>query len=183
MEENKTLTSQQEAQDAVEAKVVDVKEKAEALKEDVRRDFNEAEAKAKIDAEAAQKRFEAAKALAIADANEAEAKAKADWKHAASEAEEKFDQYSRQAGARLGHYASVLDAQAKENDDEFDDQFNDFASEARDRMGDLRERAVSQVSDFANEMQTDPKQAFLDAAKAGLMIIGLIALIKGLFRR
>ncbi len=110
-------------------------------------------------------------------------KARAEFQQAGEQARQKLDRMSRNAGRSLEEFNDRLNAEVQEAGKEIDADSDSFVKKAEERFNDFRASADQTIDSFANEMQQDPKKALIDGLKAGLMIIGAIALIKGLFRK
>ncbi len=178
MEENKQNVTDVKPETEENKPQSDLEAKAAELKEDAIRDFDAASEKAREQGE----KFKAEASEIKEQAKETAATLQADWKHAAKEADANFREKSAQAGTFLKEQATKLDDLDTKGFDQAGSQFEEFASQAGDKVNDLKQKAAEKIDDFADQLQKDPKEAMIEAAKAGLMFIGAIALLKGIFK-
>ncbi len=185
MEENKLVQNDTEvkADAPVGNKVDEVEKRAEAkmkaLHEKLMEDQKKAEAQArdelahqKAELEQAHKELEQLRTAA-----------REETKKADDEMESRFVSDSKKEGAQLAKAAKEFDGRLNQFNTQFDQKAEDFSRKAEDHFNAVRQGAMNTIDDFADEMQQDPKQALIEAGKMALMIIGAIALLKGIFRR
>lgn len=185
MEENKPVQNDAEvkADAPVENKIDEAQERAEAkmkaLHEKLIEDQKKAEARLqqqldhqKAELEQAHKELEQVRAAA-----------KEEIKKADDEMESRFVSDSKKEGVQLADAAKEFDGRLNEFNTHFDQKAEDFSRKAEEHMNAVRQGAMNTIDDFADEMQRDPKRALIEAGKMALMLIGAIALLKGIFRR
>lgn len=113
---------------------------------------------------------------------EAIRKAQAAAQARAEAAESAFSRTSRHAGEELASRAARLNAKAESFDDGLEHDSDEVSKWAGARLNEYRQNAYDSMDSFAREMESDPKKALVDALKMALMIIGALALLRGIFK-
>ncbi|MBF0578870.1 hypothetical protein IM774_03510 [Erysipelotrichaceae bacterium RD49] len=188
MEDNKSVQENAAADEMqpstpVEHKIEEIQDEAQAkvkaLHEQLIADQKKAEAELQKELAKRKNEFSAARQKI----DQAKAKAAAELQKADVELEAKLTADSKTEGQHLEQAAKELNIKMDQFDEGLDQKSEEFTKRAEEKLNAVRRTAEDTIDGFANEMQQDPKQALIEAAKAGLMIIGAIALLKGLFRR